>query len=124
MGYVPMTFPAFSIHLYLACKVMVTVTVCPDRPGDHGVTGNAVSLHPFRRIVTDLNPLGKGIHGKGTGVFPSVPHLGQILINDAGGGEVALDTGDVAGVGTMLPGRIRSIHNMTVDTGFWIRGQI
>ena len=119
-----MTFPAFSVHLHRTCKVMVAVTVRPDCPGNRGMTRDTVGLHPFCSIVTDLNPLGKGIHGKGTGVFPAVPHLGHIFINDTGSGKMTLDTGDVPGMRTMLPCRIRSVHDMTVDTGLWILGQI
>jgi hypothetical protein len=124
MGYVPMTFPAFSIHLHLARKVMIAVTVFPDRSGNRGMTGDTVGLHPFRCILTDLNPFVKSIHSEGTGVFPAISHLGHIFINDTGSGKMTLNTRDVPGMRTMLPCRILSIHDMTVDTGLWILGQI
>lgn len=124
MGDIPMTFPAFSLYFGRTRKVMITITIGPNRAGQHGMTGDTVLLHPLGCILADLNPLGIGIHGKGSGMIPSIPHLGQILINGTANGKMTLDAGDISGMRTVLPGGIRSIHDMTVDTGLGISRQI
>lgn len=115
-----MTLPAFSINLFLTGKIMIPVAVGPDGSGHHGMAGDAIGLNPFRRVIADLDPLGIGIHGKSTGMVPAVPHLGQILVNNTSSWKMTLDTGDAPGMGTVLPGRIGGIHDMTVDAGLGV----
>lgn len=124
MGDIPMTFPAFPVHLGLAGKIMIAVAVSPNRSGKHGMTGDTILLHPLRSMVADLNPLGIGVHGEGTGMVPAISHLGQILVNRAANRKMALNTGDITGVGAVLPGRIRGVHDMTVDTGLGVGREI
>ena len=60
------------VDLYI--QVLVILENDTDYPtNEHKAV--AVRKLPFCCIVTDLNPLGKGIHGKGTGVFPAISHL-------------------------------------------------
>jgi len=120
MGDIPMTFPAFPVHLGLAGKIMIAVAVSPNRSGNHGMTGDTILLHPLGRMIADLNPLGIGIHGEGAGMVPAITHFGQILVNGAANRKMTLDTGDITGVGTVLPGCIRGVHDMTVDTGLGV----
>lgn len=105
-------------------KLMVSISIISDLANKRGMAGNAVSLNPVGTIPADHNPLLEGIEGKSSRVIPTVPGLGQILIEKTISRQMTFNAGCLTGVGAVLPGSILGVHYMAIDAGLRIVRQV
>lgn len=125
MGYVAMAIPATNIVFLLEIvEIMISVAVFPDHPHNPCMAGDTVGLDPVSAVFADVHALTEGVEGESSGMVPAISGFRQVFAEKTVGWQVAFDTSDLPGMGTVLPSGILGVHYMAVNAGLGVMRQV